>query len=76
MGAINAVSHEVLCGDRLVFLVFDAAQAATLARHFGLAATIVDLDQQRAHGLCQIRKLRAGFPEMPVIAISRVLGVK
>jgi hypothetical protein len=35
----------------------------------------VDLDADGAHGLLDIRELRERNPDLPVIAVSSVLGV-
>ena len=65
----------VLSGDRRIFLAYDAPQAFELTRHLGTAITLVDLDVTGNDGLGLIQKLRESFPEIPIVAISSLLGV-
>jgi DNA-binding NarL/FixJ family response regulator len=65
----------VLSRDPRIFLAYDAAQAFALTRHLSGAITLVDLDLMENDGLSLIVKLRESYPEIPVIAISRLLGV-
>lgn len=69
------LATEILNGDRQIFLAYDAPQAFQLMRHLGGTVALVDLDLKGREGLSFLRKLRQGFPDLPVIAISSVLGV-
>ena len=66
---------KLLCSDPQVLLAYDAQQALALTRHLGGAVTVVDLDATGAGGLRLIRELRKTFPDLPVVAVSSVLGV-
>lgn len=70
------LAGEILERDPRVFLVYDARQAFQLAEHFGFSVALVDLDLNGTEGLELVRKLRESFPDLPVIAISRILGVQ
>lgn len=65
----------VLNRDRRIFLAYDAPQAFELMQHFGGTVFLVDLDLKGKDGLWFMRRLREKFPDLPVIAISSVLGV-
>jgi CheY-like chemotaxis protein len=66
---------DLLCRDPRTFFAYDWLQALALTRHLGGAVTLVDLDVMGNDGLSLIQNLREGHPEIPVIAISRLLGV-
>ncbi|HEX3743567.1 MAG TPA: hypothetical protein VHW09_06545 [Bryobacteraceae bacterium] len=73
--AFLELAGRILSGDAQVFLVYDAGQALQLRQHLGSTAAVVDLDADGAHGLLDIRELRERNPDLPVIAVSSVLGV-
>jgi DNA-binding response OmpR family regulator len=74
-GAFLEDAKEILNRDGGVFLAFDAQQAFQLAKHFDFCVALVDLDQQGQDALPMIQRVRQSLPEIPVIAISSVLGV-
>jgi DNA-binding NarL/FixJ family response regulator len=69
------VANEIVNFDRRIFLAYDARQAFELMQHLGGAVALVDLDVKGNDGLELIRQLREQFPNLPVIAISSVMGV-
>lgn len=69
------LANQVLHCDSQIFLAYDAQQAVQLVEHLGGAVTVVDLDSKGRDGLLLMQKLRERFPDLPVIAISSVLGV-
>jgi len=69
------LAEEILNRDRKIFLAYDAPQAFQLMQHLGGAAAVVDLDLKGKDGLRLMQTLRDTFPDLPVIAISSVLGV-
>jgi CheY-like chemotaxis protein len=73
--AFLELANKILNPDRQIFLAYDAQQAFQLIRHLGGAAALVDLDLKGKDGLSLMQKLRERFPALPVVAISRVLGV-
>jgi two-component system response regulator (stage 0 sporulation protein F) len=68
------LASKILNRDRQVFLAFDPKQALQLAEHLGFSVVLVDLDLKGKEGLALIQKLREKFPELPIIAISSVIG--
>jgi CheY-like chemotaxis protein len=68
------LARELLERDEQVFLVHDAGQAVQLATHLGFKVGLIDLDLKGKGGLSLMRKLRQSFPDLPIIAISSVLG--
>lgn len=69
------LATSLLCRDRRIFLAYDTSQAFALTCHLGSAIALVDLDVTGRDGLSLIEKLRESYPEIPVIAVSRLLGV-
>jgi DNA-binding NarL/FixJ family response regulator len=69
------LADEILSRDERIFLAYDARQAFQLMRHLGGAVAVIDLDSKAKDGLSLMRRLREGFPDLPVIVISSVLGV-
>jgi DNA-binding NarL/FixJ family response regulator len=69
------LANEIVTLDRQIFLAYDARQAFELMQHLGGAVALVDLDLKGNEGLRLMRKLRDRFPNLPVIAISSVMGV-
>jgi CheY-like chemotaxis protein len=69
------LANEILNCDRQIFLAYDAQQALQLMQHLGGAVALVDLDLQGNDGLWLLQRLREMFPDLPVVAISSVLGV-
>ena len=84
MGSVLTMEHarpfrelaaDVLCRDPRTFFAYDMLQALALARHLGGAVTLVELDQMGSAGLALIQRVRESYPEIPVICVSRLLGV-
>ncbi len=73
--SFRELADEILGCDSRIFLVYDARQAVQLQRHFTGAAALVDLDMQGEEGLWRLQHLRDRYPDLPLIAISRDLGV-
>ena len=73
--SFRELAGEILACDSRIFLAYDARQAVQLQRHFAGAAVLVDLDLQGEEGLWRLQHLRDRFPDLPLIAISRDLGV-
>ncbi|HEV2202465.1 MAG TPA: response regulator [Bryobacteraceae bacterium] len=69
-----ALAAIILNQDRQVFLALDAQQAFQLTEHLGFSVALVDLDLKGKDGLSLIQRLRAAFPDLPIIAISSVLS--
>lgn len=69
------LAASLLSRDRHIFLAYDAPQAFALTRHLGSAIAVVDLDVTGNDGLSLIEKLRKSYPEIPIIVVSRLLGV-
>jgi DNA-binding NarL/FixJ family response regulator len=69
------LANEILHFDRQIFLAYDARQAFELMRHLGGTVALVDLDLKGNDGLRLMQQLRERFPNVPVIAISSVMGV-
>jgi hypothetical protein len=69
------LANRILDCDRLIFLAYDSRQAAQLMLHLGGAIAMVDLDSKGVEGLSLIQNLRASFPQLPIVAVSSVLGV-
>jgi len=69
------LANEIVNFDRQIFLAYDLQQAFELMQNLGGAVALVDLDLKGNEGLRLMRKLRERFPNLPVIAISSVMGV-
>jgi DNA-binding NarL/FixJ family response regulator len=69
------LANEIVNFDRQIFLAYDARQAFELMRHLGGAVALVDLDLKGNDGLRLMQELRERSPNLPVIAISSVMGV-
>ena len=46
----------------------------SIGEHFGSEVGLIDLDLKGEGGLSLMRNLRESFPDLPIIAISGVLG--
>ena len=69
--SVAELLRKLVCIDRDVFLAHNADRAFELARALSFRATMIDVDQRGKDGLLLIQDLRAQFPHVPVIAISR-----
>ncbi|MEI9972639.1 MAG: hypothetical protein WDO73_11595 [Ignavibacteriota bacterium] len=69
------LANELLKCDGKIFLAYDAQQAFQLMEHFGGAVALIDLDSRGGEGIALMRNSRKKFPELRIVAISRVLGV-
>jgi DNA-binding NarL/FixJ family response regulator len=69
------LASRILSPDPQIFLAYDAQEAVQLVKYLGGRVTVVDLDVAGAEGLSLIQHVREKFPELPVVAVSRVLGV-
>lgn len=65
---------KILNRDRQVFLAINAKQGFMLAERLGFSVVLIHLDLRGDDGLTLIERMHEAFSELPIIAISSMLG--